>query len=250
MTESFNNEALAEVAKKSCVSVGEVLRKIHSKLPEITEDFEDKINSKIHSIFVELLQKSYPSMSVYKEYEKNDGALELSWYIFAFDGVKNYIRYQYPYTISVAWKKNGVTQGVVLLEVFNNVLYYAIKGSGSYYEQRRIRCKQSVDKIHYTVGCDFESIKAFNLNNNKYTPRVFGNFQILYGLVAMSRVDALLIPLSNPLHDSLSLLILEAGGSIKTIKSPLNSVEYIIGGHFQAVDFLVSNQDILLRELL
>ena len=204
---------------------------IHSKS---LGDFVTNADIKIEEIIVESLKYYYPSSSFITEENGNIDGNEETIVIDPIDGTSNFI-HGIPHVAIVICKifKNEITDGIIYNPILNE-FFWASKGKGAWYNNKRIRVSKRQDLINCLVGTGIPNANKTYKNylnqidtvsKNSAGIRRIGAASIDLAYVAAGKLDGFW---ENDLNiwDVCSgvLLIKEAGGKV----TEPNGVEWTI----------------------
>ena len=154
------NQIDIQKINKIAKDAGAAIMKVYSQPIEVEQKTDDSpltlADRKSNIIILEGLKKHYPEIPYISEetrqtpYEERKN-WEYFWLIDPLDGTKEFIKKNDEFTVNIALIHNGVPElGVVYLPA-KDILYYAIKGQGSFKieqknEPQNINARQSHDK--------------------------------------------------------------------------------------------------------
>jgi len=132
-----------ETLKKALNSASKILKKYFGKVDYSLKgraDLLTKADIESQKTVIKIIRKNFPSHSIFaEENKKKEATGEFIWVIDPLDGTTNYA-HTFPIAgISIALLKNGKAILGGILDPFRNETFTAVKGKGSYLNDKRIK---------------------------------------------------------------------------------------------------------------
>jgi len=140
-----------DVAKRAIIEASNAVMEVYKSSNSLNVEIKDD-NSPVtradyisNKIIVNQLKDAFPSYGILSE-ETNDDKSRLQkeyvWIIDPLDGTKDFINHDDEFAINVALAKSGeIVLGLIMIPVIDE-LYYAIKGEGSYFMDKKGNSKK------------------------------------------------------------------------------------------------------------
>lgn len=225
-------ELAFEITKKIRRLLLDGFEKITHTEEKTSEDYVTNIDFESEKVMIEAIQKRFPKDTIISEEEGTlEGSTRYKWILDPLDGTNNYLRGIPQAGMQIAILRDDIVIFGLLLDAFNNIVYYAEKGKGAFKtdttfnKKTKLRVSErSLDKSLVIVsssilkdktGGEIKTIK-------KMLPKM-GSIRI-YGVaikdlpfIAQGSAEVLIsfIPKSMDITAG-SLLIEEAGGKVTT----------------------------------
>lgn len=142
-----------ETAKQAAVKAGEKIMEIYETDFDSTIEFKSDdspltiADKTSNDIIVNMLQSSFPEISMLSEESKQDETRfenDLCFIVDPLDGTKEFIKKNGEFTVNIALAyKHKVVMGVIYVPV-KKLLYYAAEGYGAFKEENSVVTKISV----------------------------------------------------------------------------------------------------------
>jgi myo-inositol-1(or 4)-monophosphatase len=261
----YNKEL--EIAKKAALLSGSMLKEFKNDLNveyKSTKDIVTKADIKSQSIIVDTIKETFPDDNfLTEESDKHILKENRTWVIDPLDGTVNYSRDIPFYGVSIAlFDKGSIVLGVIYLPVFDE-LYFAEKGQGAFFNDKKINCS-SVSDISKSIFNfnDFnigEINKLENYNQQKVNLveiihdkcmrlKNFSSAVSEFAFLASGKIDAYFMIFCGYWDIAAGLLLVEeAGGKVSTFdgsKIEFNS-KYILASNCILHEELIKNLSII-----
>ncbi|MCI5054312.1 MAG: inositol monophosphatase [Pelagibacteraceae bacterium] len=220
------------VLEKICDKVSKVIIRDFGEVEKLQVsrkgpgDFVTKTDKKVEKIIIEELEKARPKYGfIAEESGERKNESEFNWVIDPIDGTSNFMHGIPHFAISIALEKNGEVISGIVCDPIKNETFYAEKGRGAYFNNRRIRVssRKSLDEVIGLYGCPpmikidgnkfFDQIKKASSQIHKL--RNYGSAALDFAYVAAGRADfAWYDHLNYWDYAAGKIILLEAGGTI------------------------------------
>ena len=129
--------------------------KVSSKGPN---DFVSEIDQLAEAAIIEILLTAYPGHGILAEESgREHGAQdsEFTWIIDPLDGTTNFLHGFPAYAVSIALAWRGVVQQAVVYDPTRNDLFYASRGRGAFFNDKRLRVSKRTRLADSLIGTGF-----------------------------------------------------------------------------------------------
>ena len=224
-------DKVISVAKSAGAILAHEFRHINKFDAKGEHDIVTHADYQSESLIMKELQAAYPDYSIITEESPNiEGKTEYCWYIDPLDGTNNFIIGSPYFVVSIGLAcKNDIILGVVYNPI-SDELFYAKKGKGAFLNgesisvSNRRELSESLLAMAYAAEEDkirqgITLLETFVLQCR----RIAINFAPALDLcnIARGRLDGLLDNGSTPEdHAAASLILTEAGGSLRNFDQP------------------------------
>lgn len=155
-----------EVAISSAIQAGKILRENIGKIT--ADDVEDKrpfdyvtkIDRACEQLIISAINEHFPDHEILAEESgENYNNNAYRWIIDPLDGTTNFIHGNPHCSISIAFQKENAIMLGVIYDPFRNELYYAEKGKGAYFNNKRIYVskQEKLNQCLIATGFPFKS---------------------------------------------------------------------------------------------
>lgn len=194
------------------------------------QDLVTELDRQVEAEIIRRIKNAYPDHAVLgEETGETAGNSAYQWVIDPLDGTMNYA-HRYPiFSVSIAFKVNGVTEfGVINVPALGE-LYTTIRGRGAYLGDRQLTVSSITEVADALVTTGFPTTKALDRDNNlaevnAVVPHIgdlrrSGSAAFDLAQVATGRIDAFWEYGLNAWDIAAGeLLITEAGGHVSRIR--------------------------------
>ncbi len=226
----MNDNDILLTAKEAAYEAGKYLRESFEKRPEI--EFKGDVNLvtqkdvESQRIIYSIIKNKFPNHSILKQenlnIEKDENSL---WLIDPIDGTTN-IAHSIPFfSVSIAFRMEGVIRvGVVYIPMLDE-MYHAIRGEGAYLNNKRIWVSKEANMVRCLLATGFPYDRRHSSDNNVKNFNTFilkcqdirrmGSAAIDLCFTAAGRFDGFWEPKLYPWDTAAAfLMVLEAGGQV------------------------------------
>lgn len=217
-----------DVAKKAAKLAGETIMKYYRKIDiklKSNKTLVTEADIESEKLIRKILSENFPEYSIWgEEFGKDEKTSKLMWIIDPLDGTTNFVIENPFFNVSIALVKDKTPVLGVVYYPFQDELFFAVKGKGSYLNDNRIVVSkiESIEDsvITFCHSSDKEATlhmaeiwKALKLRNPKV--RQIGAAALEMSYVASGRVDAFMMIKQNPWDVSAGAIIVEeASGKV------------------------------------
>ena len=158
------------IAIKAARSAGDVIMRGYDRLDRVTisnkskYDFVTSVDLTAEKLIINDIRSAYPDHAILAEESGHIDGEQYEWIIDPLNGTTNFIHGIPNFAVSIAIKyKNRIEYGVIYDPVHRD-LFTTVRGSGSFKNDRRIRCgqKKHLEKALIGTGFPFRSEKYQN----------------------------------------------------------------------------------------
>ncbi len=230
MKQQPNFEKEMKVAETAARSAGKILmdmfRKEMSQTRKQGRDFLTDADKAAEEAIIKTIKQNFPEHAILSEEAGESGNSRYRWVIDPLDGTHNFY---YGIPIFGTMIALEVDDDIVLSTIYlpyTNELYKAVRGKGSFCNEKRIYVSKRKNKFMYLYSGMFnyyrnkKSRKLFQVTALKFSPavRILGCAAFNWSLLASGSMDGS-IKLNMPFWDMAAgiLLFEEAGGKVTDI---------------------------------
>lgn len=209
-------EPMVVIAARAAQKVGELILNFHQNRHRYALHIDSKgldglvtqIDKQAEELLIETLRYSYPNHSFLGEefgYQAGKGAdADFCWVIDPLDGTHNFVHGLPHFCVSLAVKKNGITEHGVIYDPVRDETFSASRGMGARLNNRRISVgeKKALDTAFITTGHPFE---------------------VMNGDTKISHAQA---------HFDSLLAVVQAGAQVRRLGSAALDLAYVAAGRF------------------
>lgn len=217
---------LLKFAKSLAVEAGALMRQYFHMVDQGIEQKADDTpvtmaDQRINAMVVERVKAAYPEHGVLGEEESWQADRPELWVCDPIDGTRGFIIGEPTSVFSLAFVVDGKPVVAVMLDPFQERLYSAVKGQGSYCGDKRNKVSGRGLKGASIIGPgSFTEIERQltifqGLRDDGARVHMFGGFVFKGGLIAEGRIEGVIFP-GRSAHDvaAVKLLVEEAGGKV------------------------------------
>lgn len=220
------NEYL-EFAKDIAYKAGEIMRKYFKEENYSTYKSDDtivtKADTEINHYLIKKVKEIFPTHSVIGEEEKY-GESEYQWICDPVDGTAMYARHIPVAVFSLALAINGVPILGVIYDPFTDILYHAVKGKGSYKNDKKIHVSDmDINDIKSVANYDIWGKAEYDitdiikeLNQKSYLVSIGSVIRASMCVASGDFTFALFPGTKGKCHDiaAVKIIVEEAGGKV------------------------------------
>lgn len=183
-------------------------------------------DKRVNDLVIQKINESFPDHSIIGEEKSALSESEYTWVCDPIDGTLPFTLGLHLSVFSLALLKDGEPIVAIVLDPYQNNIYYAEKGNGAFLNDTKIQVSEENDLdnavigIHYRKGTTY-SVKEIVNELYEKNCKIINTFSIIIlgCLVASGKIDGVVFG-QNTTHDAatLALIIPEAGGKFTDIK--------------------------------
>ncbi len=173
------NEVLSEV-KSWVLEVGKLQKDNFRRIDLAIDtkstitDLVTEIDKKSEEFIIEKIKALYPDHAILaEETGKQDKDSDYLWVIDPLDGTNNYAQGIPIFVISIALQYKGDSVLGVIYAPYLNELFYAVKGQGAYFNNKKLKISDKTDLNQCILATGFPYDKNISeFNNTKYVSNI------------------------------------------------------------------------------
>ncbi|MHB8352913.1 MAG: inositol monophosphatase family protein [Burkholderiales bacterium] len=149
------------IAVKAARRAGSIINRAALDIERLTitkkgpADFVTEVDRQVEETIIGILRDAYPDHSFLGEEGGAVGDSEYQWIIDPIDGTTNFLHGFPMYCTSIALAHKGIVNQAVIYDPVRNDLFTATRGSGAFYNDRRMRVSSEIRMEDALIGSGF-----------------------------------------------------------------------------------------------
>ena len=155
-------KSMLNIAEEIALKAGKLINQHIDRLDNIRiaskgyNDYITEVDKGAENIIISALKEAFPEHGIISEESKPEGqSNEYCWIIDPIDGTTNFIHGYPQFAVSIACQRNKETVIGVVYNPCNHELFTAIRGSGAYLNNKRIRVSSTRLVSQSLIGTGF-----------------------------------------------------------------------------------------------
>lgn len=199
-------------------------------------DFVTEVDKKSEEAIIQTIQKAYPDHAILAEESGVIGSHDYTWIIDPLDGTLNFMHGHPHFSITIAVQYKNKTKHGVTYDPLRDELFYASRGTGAFYNNRRIRVASRKSFEGTLIGTGYGHKSLQNLPRHIAIEQALlpqaagirrsGSAALDFAYTACGRIDGFWEFNLSPWDIAAgALLVTEAGGIVSDFEGKENFLE-------------------------